>query len=432
MPTEVKIDRKIMPALVSAGKIDIPHAHSHTLANGIPVYYINAGTQDVVKIELIFRAGAYNQDMPLLANTTNAMLEEGTKKHNSEEIASMLDYYGSFLETSAHQDYAVVALYSLGKHVSKVLPLLEEIIKEPTFPQEEFDVYIKTKKQRFLVDDQKVRVVAARNFPSILFGDIHPYGHAVKINEYDNLKTELLKQFHSSHYSPDGCAIIISGRVDEKHLKLLADYFGSSSWKPVSSNGSAKELPLKASTEKKHLIEKKGALQSAIKLGRPLFLKNHPDSIPFQILNTIFGGYFGSRLMANIREDKGYTYGIGSGVVFLKHAGYLQISSEVGANVCANALVEVYKEMDRLCTDLVPAEELQLVKNYLTGNFMRSMDGPFSLAERFKNIWLHGLDYSYYEKYLQTLNDITAEQLRNIAGKYLAKDSIYELVVGAR
>jgi len=431
MPTEVKLDRKTMPALAKANRLEITHALSHTLPNGIPVYYVNAGTQDVVKIEMIFRAGSYQQNMPLLADTTNTMLEEGTKEHNSEEIASMLDYYGSFLETSAHHDYATVSLYTLGKHTNKVLPLLEELIKEPVFPQSELDVYVKNKKQRFLVDGEKVRIVAARNFPALLFGDKHPYGHANKMDEFDALKREYLQNFHKAHYSPDHCAIIISGQVEDKHLKLLADHFGNASWEK-QSNGANKVVEPIADAEKKHFIEKKGALQSAIKLGRPLFLKSNPDSIPFQILNTILGGYFGSRLMSNIREDKGYTYGIGSGVIFLKHAGYFQISSEVGSDVCDKALVEVYKELDRLCTETIPAEELQLVKNYLLGNFMRSMDGPFALADRFKNIWLHGLDYSYYEKYLDVINSITAAELKDLAGKYLGQKSMYELVVGAK
>ena len=430
MPTETLVDRKTMPALTKAGKTNITHAEQHKLPNGIPVYYIHAGTEDVVKIEMIFRAGALQQAMPLQAEITNAMLEEGTKKHNAEEIASLLDYYGSFLETSSHQDYASVTIYSLGKHINMVLPVLEELVKEPIFPQEEMDIYVKNKKQRFLVDSEKVRVVAARNFPSLLFGNNHPYGHVVQIEEFDVPGKKELQSFHQKHYSPGDCAIIASGHINDGLLSTLGDYFGGTSWKTMPADESKKTAFL-PSPEKKHFLEKKGAMQAAIKLGKPLFLKNHPDAIPFQILNTILGGYFGSRLMSNIREDKGYTYGIGSGVIFLKDAGYFQISSEVGREVCDKALVEVYKEIDRLCSEPVPENELQLVKNYAQGNFLRSMDGPFALAERFKHIWLHGLDYSYYEDYLQTLADITADKLKNIAIKYLQKDTIYELVVGA-
>lgn len=432
MPTKTILDRKTMPALARPGKIDITHASQHKLPNGIPVYYVNAGTQDVVKIEMIFRAGACQQDMTLQADITSSMLEEGTKKHNAEEIASLLDYYGSFLETSSHQDYASVTIYSLSKHINKVLPVLEELVKEPVFPQEELGVYIKNKKQRFLVDGEKVRVVAARNFPSLMFGDKHPYGHVIRMEEYDAVKRDNLQTFHQKHYSAADCAIFISGRVGDDLIKTVGDYFGSASWKAESANGEGTKAEFLPSPEKIHFIAKKDALQSAIKLGRPLFLKSHPDAIPFQILNIILGGYFGSRLMSNIREDKGYTYGIGSGVIFLKDAGYFQISSEVGSDVCKKALVEVYKELDRLCSEAVPADELQLVKNYALGNFLRSMDGPFALADRFKNIWLHGMDYSYYETYLQTLSDITADELKEIANKYLNKNSIYELVVGAK
>src|ERR1700733_11973277 len=154
------LDRATMPESRSIAGIDIIQAQKFSLPNGIPLYYVNAGTQDVIKIEVIFRAGSREQDTRLVA---------GTKKHTSEEIASLLDYYGSFLETSVQQDYASVTLYTLGKHLDKALPVLEEIIKEPSFPQHELEIYIDNNKQRFLVDEQKERVIAAKNFPGLLF-----------------------------------------------------------------------------------------------------------------------------------------------------------------------------------------------------------------------------------------------------------------------
>jgi len=429
METEIGLDRNTMPSLGKPSKIDIVHAQESKLPNGIPLYSVNTGTQDVVKIELIFPAGIRQQGMPQVADTTNTMLEEGTTKHNSEEIASLLDYYGSFLETSSHHDYASVALYSLGKHINTVLPVLEEIIKEASFPQAELDVYLTNKKQRFIVEEKKVRVVAARNFPALLFGNNHPYGHATKIEEFDSLKREDLLEFHKTHYASNCCAVIVAGKIKDQFLNTLNDSFGGSNWK-ADDLKKTDALTINPSAEKKHYIPKEKALQSAIRMGRMLFNKNHPDAIPFQILNVIFGGYFGSRLMSNIREDKGYTYGISSGVVFLQQAGYFQIASEVGSDVCDKALIEIYKEMDRLCTETIPEAELQLVKNYLRGNVLRSMDGPFALAERFKQVWLHGLDYSYYDSYINTLAEITSAQLKDIANKYLQKNSIYELVVG--
>jgi predicted Zn-dependent peptidase len=429
------LDRKTMPALAKPGKVEIIQAQKLTFTNGIPVYYVNAGTQDVLKIELLFRAGTRESGQPAVADFTNSMLEEGTKRHSAEEIASQLDYYGSFLETAVYHDYAAVTLYTLGKHAGRVLPMLEELIKEPSFPEQEFEVNRTNKKQRFLVDDQKVRVVAARNFPALLFGEKHPYGHIPKIEEFDTMKRENLPIFHSRHYHSGSCTMIISGRVSDDFLKLTGEFFGKDNWAGTTSSkpaGKAQMPEIKPSAEKKNIIQRKGVVQSAIKVGMPLFLKNHPDAIPFQILNTVLGGYFGSRLMSNIREDKGYTYGISSGVIFLENAGFFQISSEVGSDVCSKALTEVYKEIARLRTEPVASSELQLVKNYLSGNFMRSMDGPFALAERFKQLWLCNLDYSYYEKYMQALSGITADELLRIAGKYLNEDSLYELVVGVK
>jgi len=431
MPTEIMLDRKTMPPFAADGKIDIIHAQNYSLPNGIPVYYVNAGTQDVIKIEVIFRAGSREQGVPLVAGTTNSMLEEGTKKHTSEEIASLLDYYGSFLETSAQNDYASVTLYTLGKHLDKALPVFEEIIKEPLFPQHELEIYLHNNKQRFLVEEQKVRAVAAKAFPALLFGDSHPYGHKTRIEEFDGVKKEHLETFHQKYYSAGNCAMIISGRIDETLLNKIGDYFGKEK-RSDNSKFTIEDYKTLPAQEKINFIPKKDAVQSAIRMGRALFLKNNPDAIPFQILNTILGGYFGSRLMSNIREDKGYTYGISSSVVFLQHAGYFNISSEVGSAVCSAALAEIYKELDRLCKEPVPQEELQLVKNYLRGNFMRSMDGPFAMAERFKHIWLHNMDYSYYENYVNALSTITSAQLLEIANKYLQKDSMYELVVGAK
>jgi zinc protease len=433
MPTEMMLDRKAMPQLALETKIDIIHAQNYSLPNGIPLYYVNAGTQDVIKIEVVFRAGSREQDVPLVAGSTNSMLEEGTKKHTSEEIASLLDYYGSFLETSVQQDYASVTIYTLGKHLDKALPILEEIIKEPSFPQHELEIYLHNNKQRFLVDEQKERVLAAKNFPSLLFGDAHPYGHKTRLAEFDGVKKEHLEAFHRKYYSSGNCALIVAGKLNDTVLSKIGDYFGKEKITNNSEFTTHNYTPQSAS-EKINFIpsNKKDSVQSAIRMGRVLFLKNHPDAIPFQILNTILGGYFGSRLMSNIREDKGYTYGISSSVVFLQNAGYFNIGSEVGSDVCNAALVEIYKELERLRNEPVPQDELQLVKNYLRGNFMRSMDGPFALAERFKHVWLHNMDYSYYESYIKALSSITSAQLIEIANKYLQKDSIYELVVGAK
>jgi predicted Zn-dependent peptidase len=185
-------------------------------------------------------------------------------------------------------------------------------------------------------------------------------------------------------------------------------------------------------TQRVHTIEKEGAVQSAIRIGRVLFNKTHPDYLGMQVLNAVLGGYFGSRLMANIREDKGYTYGIGSGLVSMFGGGYFVISTEVGVEVTNAALKEIYYEIDKLQHELVGEDELELVRNYLIGVFLRSTDGPFAIGDRLKGIVGYGLGYEYYERYVETIRTITPEQLRDLANKYLKKEDLIELVVGGR
>lgn len=425
------IDRKKSPAFNTVEKIEIIKASEQRLRNNIPVYSINAGTQELIKIEFLFSAGMYQQEIPLQAATVNTMLEEGTSKLNAAQIADRVDYYGAFLETGVSQDSASVVLYTLNKHLKSTLPVVEQIIKDSIFPQHELDTHIRNKKQTFLVNNQKVANVARKRFTELLFGEKHPYGINVKETDFDVIDRSHLNDFYSRFYRSNNCKIIMAGKVDDDVLSLLDNHFGGNDWNSISDLGT-KSLPIITTAEREQLIVKEDAMQSAIRIGKVLFNKTHPDFQSLQVLNTLFGGYFGSRLMSNIREDKGYTYGIGSGIASLQNSGYFFISTEVGVDVCKDAIKEIYFEMDRLREELVPEDELELVKNYLSGMFLRSVDGPFALAERFKGIMEYDLDYDYFDKYIATIKTISASQLRDLANTYFDKNSMIELVVGKK
>lgn len=425
------IDRKKSPAFNTVEKIEIIKASEQHLRNNIPVYSINAGTQELIKIEFLFSAGMYQQEIPLQAATVNTMLEEGTSKLNAAQIADRVDYYGAFLETGVSQDSASVVLYTLNKHLKSTLPVVEQIIKDSVFPQHELDTHIRNKKQTFLVNNQKVANVARKRFTELLFGEKHPYGINVKETDFDVINRSHLNDFYSRFYRSNNCKIIMAGKVDDDVLSLLDNHFGGKDWNSISDLRT-KSLPIITSAEREQLIVKEDAMQSAIRIGKVLFNKTHPDFQSLQILNTLFGGYFGSRLMSNIREDKGYTYGIGSGIASLQNSGYFFISTEVGVDVCNDAIKEIYFEMNRLREELVPEDELELVKNYLSGMFLRSVDGPFAMAERFKGIMEYDLGYDYFDKYIATIKAISASQLRDLANTYFDKNSMIELVVGKK
>ena len=429
------LDRKKSPAFKTVERIEMIHASEQRLRNNIPVYSINAGTQELIKIEFLFSAGMYQQKIPLQAATVNAMMEEGTSQLNAAQIADKVDYYGAYLETSVSQDSASIVLYTLNKHLKSTLPVIEQIIKDSIFPIAELDTHIRNKKQTFLVNSQKVANVARKRFSELLFGEKHPYGINVKEKDFDAINRSVLNDFYSRFYRSDSCKIILAGKVDEDVFSILDTHFGGNDWSSIAIKPiiTAPAIPLKLGKGiASEVIYKEEALQSAIRIGKVLFNETHPDFQPLQVLNAVFGGYFGSRLMSNIREDKGYTYGIGSGIVSLKNSGYFFISTEVGVDVCKNAIKEIYFEMNRLREELVTEDELQLVKNYLSGMFLRSVDGPFAMAERFKGIMEYGLGYDYFDKYLATIKGISASQLRDLANRYFDKDSMVELVVGKK
>jgi len=425
------LDRKIIPAFKTIEKIEMIHASEKRLRNNIPVYAINAGTQEIIKIEFLFSAGMYQQEMPLQATTVNSMLEEGTSKMNAAQIADAVDFYGAFLEVGVEQDNASVILYTLNKHLKATLPVVEQVIKDAMFPQSELETHLKNKKQKFLVNNQKVATLARKRFCELVFGEQHPYGRDVKDADFEKIGREQLLRFYAACYRSSNCRIILSGKVDDTVYTALDDLFGGNDW-AGSANIDKGTVPLATTADREQLIFKEDALQSAIRIGKPMFNKTHTDYHPVQVLNTVYGGYFGSRLMSNIREDKGYTYGIGSGLVSLKHGGYFFISTEVGVDVCSNAITEIYFEMNRLREELVGEEELQLVKNYMLGTFLRNADGPFALADRFKGLLEYGLGYEYFDRYIATVKSITASEIRELANRYFDKSSMIELVVGKK
>jgi zinc protease len=427
----MSLNRKLAPAFKTIDKIDIQHAASNTLDNGIKVYTIDSGSQELTKIEFVFKAGMYYQSQPLLASAANNLLETGTKTYSANELSDNIDFFGSFFECAVEQDFASLALFSLNKYLDKSLHYVEDIIKNPTFPKDEFDIYISNKKQKHLVNSEKVNVLARRRFSELTFGEKHPYGVTVKNDDFDKLTIESVVDFYKTFYHSGNCTIIASGKLSENLIETLNRFFGKKSWGQVQSIP-VPQVAIETTKQQKHFIEKPDAIQSAIRVGRLLFNKKNPDYFKFQVLNTILGGYFGSRLMANIREDKGYTYGIGSGLASLVHSGFFFISTEVGADVTNQTLKEIYKEIKLLREELVDADELETVRNYVLGQFLRTVDGPYSLADKFKAIWEFDLGYDYFENYFKAVKTITPEEIKALANTYLKEKDLIELVVGKK
>jgi len=422
--------QRIQPPVFPAEKIVIPEAKSFILNNGVPVYLIEAGTEDIMRLEFSFKAGQVNEYLPLLASTTNRMLSEGSQNYSSEELNRVLDYHGAFLNMSAEKDRAGIVMFFLNKHIEKVLELSREILFRPTFPETELNSLMKKRLRWFHVNREKVQNLAIDQFFESVFGKYHPYGHQVTEHDFTGMSPVLLEDFHDKYYTPDNMAIIVTGKIHERTTNLLNEYFGEISSKNIYIEDS--ENVIKGERKKKIHINKAGTVQSAIRIGSSTINKRHPDYPGLKILDSVLGGYFGSRLMKNIREEKGYTYGIGSSVFSLDLCGYKIISTEVGQKNLQAAIDEIHKEIRLLQSVPLEKEELAVIRNFMSGEMLRMFDGPFALAESFKSAWEFGLDNSYYYKLVEKIRTIEPDEIIELAKTYYNIDELYQVTVGAK
>lgn len=423
------LDRTLVPESKQVNDISFISPKKQELDNGIQVFTINAGKQELVRIEFVFENVNWDVSKPLQAIGVSHLINNGTKTLSAKEIADQVDYYGAFLQTDYGADQSTVKLYTLNKHLATVLPLVWSILNESVFPEHELDIFKQNQQQSLKVSLQKNDFLARKNFAHAIFGR-SPYGSKIEMEDYQAMNREDLAEYFSAAYKPENCTIFVAGKFEDKEYAILNDIFGQQ-WHNQKA-AVVNKFEFSAAAPGEIFIEKPDAIQSAIRMGVLGINRKHADFPGFQVLNCLLGGYFGSRLMANIREDKGYTYGIGSAVVSMKDAGYFFIATEVGADVCANALVEIEKEITLLKEIPVEAEELDLVRNYMLGSMLGSLENAFSHADKFKNIYFSGLDYSYYDNYIRTVKTITAGELKSLANKYLDTTTFIKVVAGKK
>ncbi|RYE21699.1 MAG: insulinase family protein [Sphingobacteriales bacterium] len=422
------INRAIAPDFKAINDINLIKPEHIKLDNGCNVFCFNSGGQELVRIEWIFGNLRFDPAKPLLNMAVNTLMTEGTQTLTAAQIADRIDFYGAFLQAEYGFDNSQVVLYTLNKHLGSTLPVVMDVLTNAIFPQKEVETFVRNQQQKLQVSLQKNDVVARRLFNKAVHGDTI-YGFAGDANDYKNLQRDDLLEHYRKMYQPSNCTLIISGKIEPATLNLLASTFGAD-WKNYTEPADLSQPVAEPAEEHFYYTEKKDALQSAIRLGMPSINRSHPDFPALQVLNTVFGGYFGSRLMTNIREDKGYTYGIGSGISPLKHGGTWFIATEVGADVCSAAIIEIEKEVNTLKEELIPEEELDLVRNYMLGSLLGSLENVFSHADKFKSLYFSGLDYDYYDRYTQVVKTISAEELKALANQYLDLDKFYRVIVG--
>ena len=424
------LNRKSSPNVVEIKSIYIKEAQENILRNGIRLYTINASNEEVIKIDLVFDAGTTIQEYKSQANFTSKMLSEGTSKYSAAELAEKLDFYGAYFQTKNTTEEAIITLYCLNKHLTNCLPFIVEILTDSLFPENDLEILKKNAIQNLKVNEERNSYIVRRAFNEAIFGENTLYGSYSNISDIESIQKEQLVDFYKKHYQKGIKYILASGYVDNDTIKSIDTNFGSNTFKVYDKLNYTYETKKTKVTDL--YIDKINSVQSAIRIGRRLFNRNHPDFREMQLLNLILGGYFGSRLMKNIREEKGLTYGIYSAIEAYPFDACWYIDTEMNNELCETGIKEIYKELAKLRDELIGEKELKTAKNYLLGSFLRSIDGPFSLADRFKILKDFDLEYNYFYEFIEIIKNTTAERLKELANLYLKEEDLTSVIVGTK
>ena len=413
------------PDIVIPRSVEMPPSRLTHAKNGVRIYTLSSDDFEVVRFTFVFKAGSSMQTKAFAASSTANMLGEGSTSLTAQEIAERLDFYGSYFDVNIDRDYSYISFCTLKKFFEPTLAVAREILLHPAFPEREFEVYRQKRKQSLTIERKKVDMQSRELFAEALFGSNHPYGISTHEDEYDNLTTEILREHYDTLYTAENAFVVCSGNIDDKvyaEIEALASELHSGASPSV-------EFPKAQTTHyMEHNIE--SALQSSVRVGRLLFPRTHPDFVGMQVVAAILGGYFGSRLMQNLREEHGYTYGVMAAMVNFEQEGYLAIATQVAREKREEAIREIYFEIERLRHELISEEELQMVKNVMIGEILRILDGPFGIADvTIENI-MCGMDNSATEQSVQRIFSITPEEVKHLAEKYLKRDDLVVVVAG--
>lgn len=426
----MEVNRRTVPPFERLSSISLLPLEQYTMPNGIKCNVVNSPKDDVVRLDIVIDSGYWRQEIPGQCIMTVSMLLQGTKKHTATEISETFDFYGARVGYQTTNQYSIVSLLTLKKYAKETFSLIYEILTEPTFPEKELDLLRTRSLNNYLMRMSQTKEPAFRLLHSSLYTGNHPCGKFCNEQTYNRLQTSDLKRFYNQYYSSDNASIFISGNTDDTIVKLAEELFGTTKW---GSNFQAHQVTYIAPNcqEGKYLFEERpNSEQSSLRIGGITIPVNDSDFHMFNIMLTLFGGYFGSRLFQNIREDKGYTYGIGAFTIPNLYESVLQISCETAAEYVDLVTAEVRNEVYRLKEELVEEEELRMLKNYMIGEMCRNYEGALQMSVAYMNIFCQNLPLMHIKNQLDAINAATASDIRDCAQRYLNLDKWNTAIVG--
>lgn len=418
------LDRRTPPSYTQHNTLKLLQPDRINLANGAKAFIVRGGDQEVVKLELIFSAGRWFEDFPGVSFFSSHLLSKGTKTKTSNQIAQAFESLGIHLEITPGFDFVSITLFGLSKRINEGLSILFEICNSPAYPEVELARSKNIFLQNLKVNSDKTSYLAATAFREHLFGKNHPYGSEVNESHVQKITPEILSTFHDFHFKHFVC--FVTGKIPDALAKNIAETLNLLSFHPAS----VQSLQNTSSGSNLVKIEKSGSIQSSLRMGKSVIPKNHPDYPGLILANHALGGYFGSRLMQSLREDKGLTYGIHSAIHAFTHQTYFVISTDINKEQSDFAIDEIKSELRKFRLAPMDEDELELVKNHFLGSLFTEINTPFAHTEKLKNIYLNQLDESYYQNLVEVIQHITSFKVMELVEKYLHEERLLIVCAG--
>ena len=422
-----------VPALEPERPVVWPARTHRRLANGLEVVLVEAHTIPKFTGELYFRSGNASVAVkaPGLAEITASVVRTGTAARSSRQIEEDLRRIGADIGTSAGADTSAIGFNGLVEFASDLLRMVAELAQQASFPEEEFERERRQMVEGLRIERTTPSFLANERMRRVLFG-AHPYATIApteaQVNEY---RLAQLTDFYRAHYRPGNALLIAVGDFAASQMMELIDgVFGS--WKPAEVPTLSAAPPPELRGRQVHLVHLPESVQTQILLANHAITRTHPDWLRLTLANSIYGGAFNSRLIMNIREQKGYTYSPRSGVHALRQRGYFSVHAAVRNDVVAATLTEIFYELDRMRSLAVTEEELSDARNYLSGVFSLGLATQDGLASQLSTVYLHELPEDYLETYRQRIRALTAADVLAAARTYFDSANAQVVAVGDR
>lgn len=420
--------RTTPPALSQFGDLSLKFPETVTLDSGIPCYVVNGGDDDMNRVNIFLNGGIMMESKPAVSILAALLLTEGNQLLTASEVAEKFDYYAARKSANSYDYWTEVTMTSLNDNFAHTMRLLYDCITRPSFPKEELEAMKRLIASNIGVLRQRVKYVASSRMKELYYGSDTQLGHDVSPEEIMAITRQDLIDFQKKYYTPANCKVIVSGKVTDDVMKTLNETIGQ--WTTSEPAPAEPKWVINPSPVMLYIADKPGAMQSALRLRIAAVKRTHPDYLPLRVLVNVLGGYFGSRLMANIREDKGYTYGIHAVLAGIPNDGCIDMQCECATEHTWNVIKEVKYEMKRLREELIPQQELNTVKQNMLSAMAKTHDTPYNIAGYVSTTMLFGVYPEYHNDQLKCIDSVTPALLRDLAVKYLQDDKMRIVIAG--